>query len=169
MASISGFLSKALSPAYYQSQYKNFLVSSYNYYHPLFRTGRYVGERASVSLKHADMVSKFNFTVFISLSFCFFSAVPLWHMMMGVSFIMYTTSYMARDCKSIAICDGTVVSLYANPRTNKNTCFFSTVYLQTRLCNIVAMCRKLRSRNIMKSTGVLRITTKDRPTDRYPN
>jgi hypothetical protein len=31
---------------------------------------------------------------------CFCSATPLWHMMIGVSTVMYTTSYMARDCKS---------------------------------------------------------------------
>jgi hypothetical protein len=28
------------------------------------------------------------------------SATPLWHMMIGVSTVMYTTSYLARDCKS---------------------------------------------------------------------
>jgi hypothetical protein len=27
------------------------------------------------------------------------SATPLWHMMIGVSLIMYSTSYYARDCK----------------------------------------------------------------------
>jgi hypothetical protein len=41
MAAVTNFLTKALSPSYYKQQYKNFLVNSYNYYHPLFRTGRY--------------------------------------------------------------------------------------------------------------------------------
>jgi hypothetical protein len=40
MAGISGFIAKAVSPAYYGAQWSNFLVKSHNYYHPKFRAGR---------------------------------------------------------------------------------------------------------------------------------
>lgn len=39
MASV---ITKLLSPSYYQQQWKSFLVNSYNYYNPMFRSGRFV-------------------------------------------------------------------------------------------------------------------------------
>lgn len=36
---MSGILTKALSPAYYKAQWSNFLVKSYNYYHPMMQKG----------------------------------------------------------------------------------------------------------------------------------
>lgn len=42
MVSLSGVVEKALSPAYYQQQWKAFTINSYNYYHPMFRAGRCV-------------------------------------------------------------------------------------------------------------------------------
>jgi len=70
MSAPASIFEKALSATYYKTQWSKFLVSSYNYYHPLMRKG---------------------------------SATPLWHMMVGVSLVMYTTSYMARDRKFVSI------------------------------------------------------------------
>jgi hypothetical protein len=97
MAAVTNFLTKALSPSYYKQQYKNFLVNSYNYYHPLFRSGRYEMHETARDTSAKTCPSMIPCAHVSSLS-CY-SATPLWHMMMGVSLIMYTSSYLARDCK----------------------------------------------------------------------
>jgi hypothetical protein len=42
ICAMASVVTKILSPSFYQQQYKAFLVSSYNYYHPMFRSGRLV-------------------------------------------------------------------------------------------------------------------------------
>jgi hypothetical protein len=38
---ITNVVTKAVSPEFYKAQWSNFWIKMHNYYHPLFRSGRY--------------------------------------------------------------------------------------------------------------------------------
>lgn len=113
-------MSSTLGKLMTREYYAGLLTKMHNYYHPMFRAGRSVVSvrlfccwrllRACVTrecVSRGNPVTSFGCLlqnkrlplVFSPLKYFFlFSATPLWHCMIAVSAVMYTTSYMARDC-----------------------------------------------------------------------
>lgn len=169
---ISVLISKVLSPAYYKQQYKNFLVNSYNYYHPMFRSGRW-GVFGIVSKIDWNPPRRRSLFV-VLLVFVRYDDVRWTHLNYSCS-NSQCDSIMAHDdwCFSHHVHDQLLrpwlyVKLTASGCTGSAIpdllvpwllTLFLIPYSQTRLCNTVMKSRRRPWRNTTKSTvGPLIIT-----------